>query len=178
MTFRFNLIQRFVFLNLAWLIGMGLYFGYWFSDEMIDTVSRLQSTELFGSLHPELNQRFSLAYFDSGPDEQAAKNERIQMISDQLSGSMSPSEYPLQILWDRKGVLWSNRRDLIGKPIPEDPLLKEGMAGYGRAHLESGMSKILWMWNALAHEDRIINETSSTSYLRILIPISFPKEGM
>ncbi len=176
MSFRFNLIQRFVFLNLAWLAVMGLYFGYWFSDELIDTVTRLQSIDLADALHLDINKRFSLAHFDTPSSDPAAARELMNEISDQMRDPLRPSEYPIQILWDHEKAIWSNRSDLIGKPLPEDPLLNEALQGQKRAKLESKMSRFMWMWNALAHQERILDETTATSYLRILIPICFGKE--
>ncbi len=176
MSFRFNLIQRFVFLNLVWLAVMGLYFGYWFSDELIDTVTRLQSIDLAGALHLDINKRFSLAYFDSTPSDPVAAQELLNEISDQMRDPLRPSEYPIQILWDHEKAIWSNRSELIGKPIPDDPMLGEALQGHDRAKLETRMSRLMWMWNALAHQDLIVGETTATSYLRILIPIRFGKD--
>jgi signal transduction histidine kinase len=176
MSFRFNLIQRFVFLNLAWLAVMGLYFGYWFSDELIETNTRLQSIDLAGALHLDINDRFLLTHFDAVPDDPASSQDRLDQISAQMRDPLPPSEYPVQILWNHEKAIWSNRRELIGIARPADPLLDEALLGFDRAKLETGLSRLTWMWNALAHQDRIIDETSATGYLRILVPIFFEKE--
>jgi signal transduction histidine kinase len=176
MIFRFNLIQRFVFLNLVWLAGMGLYFGYWFSDELVETVTRLQSIDLAGALRLDIDQRFSLVYFDTLPPDSVVAEERLKQIDDQLSTSLRTSEYPVQILWDQDNVIWSNQRNLIGKTLEMDSVLSMAFQGQDRAKLETGQSPLMWMWNALAHEDHILNETTTTSYLRILIPIRFNRD--
>lgn len=176
MSFRFNLIQRFVFLNLAWLAVMGLYFGYWFSDELINTVTRLQTIDLADALKLDINKRFSLVYFDSVPADPADARDRLKEISDQMRDPLRPDEYPVQILWDHEKAIWSNRPDLIGTPIPEDIFLAQALEGREGAELHTGLSRFQSMWYALAHQDRIIDETSATSYLRIVIPIRIGKD--
>ncbi len=176
MSFRFNLIQRFVFLNLVWLAVMGLYFGYWFSDELIDTVTRLNTIDLSDALHLDINNRFFLANFDSVPSDPKSMRDRLNEINGQMRDLLRPTEYPVQILWDHEKSIWSNHGELINTPLPEDQLLKEALQGYNRARLETGQSRLMWMWNALAHPERIVNATTTSCYLRILIPISFKKE--
>jgi signal transduction histidine kinase len=174
MRIRFNLIQRFVFLNLIWLILMGLYFGYWFSDELIDTVTRLQTIDLAGALHLDIEQRFLITDFDTPPDAAAAE-KRLQNIDSQVSSFLRPQDYPVQVLWSHEEVIWSNRKDLIGRVRGEDPLLSFAMKeGQDRAELTRKGSRLSWMWNSLVNSDSIINDSSS--YLRILIPIRMTKD--
>jgi signal transduction histidine kinase len=171
MIFRFNLIQRFVFLNLIWLAGMGLYFGYWFSDELIDSVTRLQSIDLSGTLHLDIDQRFDMSYFDTMPAE-----ERRRLIEQQVVGLRWESEYKLQILWGREGALWSNRKELVGTPLPADLHMTDAFKGTDRADLQRQGSRLAWMWNALVNDESVIKDASS--YLRILIPIRFDKQNV
>ncbi|MCG3198965.1 MAG: Adaptive-response sensory-kinase SasA [bacterium] len=173
MKVRFNLIQRFVFLNLFWLAGMGIYFGYWFSDELIKTVTRLQSVDLADALQLDVNRRILLDDFDIPPTDPGAE-DKTKSIEKQVSGILKPSEYRVQILWGRDRAIWSNRRNLIGTPLEVDPLLSEAFSGLDRAELVSSLSRLSWMWDAIAHGDRIVNDASS--YVRILIPIRFSKE--
>lgn len=177
MRFRLNLIQRFVFLNLLWLTFMCLYFGYWFSEELIKTVTRLTKIDLAGALHLDVNKRFFIDDFDDPPQDPAVQQERIRNLDAQVSGLLGKnSEYHVQILWGPTGVVWSNQRERIGQPLAEDALLSDALLGENRAELQRHGSQLEWMWKAIADSDALVNDASA--YLRMLIPIRIPRNQL
>jgi len=177
MTIRVNLIQQFVFLNLLCMIGMGMYFGFWFSEKLIDSVNRLHSSDLADDLHQDIERRFQFDFFDDLPTDAEEAQKRREVINQQVGGTLYAEVYPTQLLWNPKGVVWSNRPDEVGlSKALNDSLLEEAFGGKDRAELIRSNSHLTWMYKALFDEDSIIEDASS--YLRILIPIRFNKDSL
>ena len=176
MIVRVNLIQKFLLLNLFWHMAVGLYFGYWFSERLIDNVTRLHTTYLTDELRSDITERFKLAAFDDVPkDPEAAelKREAISMDARFLRDEV----YPVQILWNRDQAVWSNRPEWIGRPITVDPLMKEALEDQdGVAELESTYKGMRWMWKALVDQDALINDASC--YLKLLVPVSVARKSV
>jgi signal transduction histidine kinase len=174
MTVRVNLIQKFLLLNLFWHLAIGIYFGYWFSERLIDSVTRLHTTYLAGEFDNDIRERFHIDFFDDPPKEEARAQERLERVGVAAS-FLRPQVYPVQILWNPNSAVWSNRSNRIGKKTGDDPLVMEVLAeGGGVAELESSFNEVTWMWNALFDQEALIRDASS--YLRVLVPIQFKRE--
>ena len=174
---RVNLIQKFLLWNLFWHMVVGLYFGYWFSERLIDSVTRLHTTYLTDELQNDIVQRFKLTAFDpipTDPKEAEIKKEAIDRDARFLRNEV----YPVQILWNRRQAVWSNDDDLIGKEaVTEGSLMKEAFEEQkGTAELESSYTGVVWMWKALVDQEALINEASC--YLRMLIPVTMARESV
>jgi signal transduction histidine kinase len=171
---RVNLIQKFLLLNLFWHMAVGLYFGYWFSERLIDNVTRLHTTYLTDELQSDITRRFKLTAFDDipqDPEEAAIKREVISRDARFLRDEV----YPVQILWNRDRAVWANRPELIGKAVTMDPLMTAALGEQeGVAELESTYEGIQWMWKALVDQSALISDASC--YLKLLVPISVAKE--
>lgn len=171
MTVRVNLIQKFLLLNLFWHLAIGVCFGYWFSQRLIESVTQLHTTYLAGELDTDIRERFHIFFFDDPPKEEAKAKERLE----QIGVAASFLRPPIQILWNRDSSVWSNRPSRIGMETGADPRVLEVLElGEGAAELESSFNKVTWMWNALFDEEALIADASS--YLRVLVPIQFQKE--
>lgn len=176
MIVRVNLIQKFLLLNLFWHMAVGLYFGYWFSERLIDNVTRLHTTYLTDELQTDITQRFKLAAFNDipeDPEEAAIKREVITRDARFLRDEV----YPVQILWNRELAVWSNRPEWVRKEIAMDPLMREAFEDQqGVAELESTYEGIQWMWKALVDQQALIDDASC--YLKLLVPISVARESV
>lgn len=173
---RVNLIQKFLLLNLVWHLAIGVYFGVWFSERLVDSVTRFQTTNLADDLRTGIKDRMLIWFFDDMPEHPGEAAERIAAISDGAN-FLSSDVYETQVLWNRNKAVWSNRPELIGKPLQMDEGFTEAFIdGHEFAELNTNRYGLIWMWKALTDEASVINDASST--LRVLVPIPFRKENV
>lgn len=170
---RVNLIQKFFLWNLVWHFAIGIYFGVWFSERLVDSVTRFQTTNLPEDLRTEIKSRIHISFLDDIPEHPNEAESRLSTISDNAS-FLPTEEYETQILWNRNQVVWSNEPQLIGKPLTLDEGFEETLnQGQEFAELNTHRFGPVWMWKALTDEASVINDAST--YMRVLLPLKFPR---
>ncbi len=173
---RANLIQKFFLINLFWHLAIGTYFGVWFSERLVDSVTRFQTTNLADDLRTGIKDRIHITFLDDMPEHPGEADALRSLIDDNM-GFLSGDVYKTQVLWTRDESVWSNQDERIGQPAQMDEGFQEALNdGKEFAELTTNRYGLTWMWKALTDEEAVINDASSA--MRVLLPIRFTRSSV
>ncbi|MCA9412701.1 MAG: hypothetical protein KC931_07665 [Candidatus Omnitrophica bacterium] len=173
---RVNLIQKFFLWNLVWHLAIGIYFGVWFSERLVDSVTRFQTSNLADDLRTVMRKRIRISFLDEIPKHPNEAQARLESI-EESAGFLSGDVYKTQILWNLDQAVWSNQPSVIGNPLIMDEGFQEAFdKGQEFAELTTNRYGLIWMWQAMTNEEAVINDASSA--MRVLLPIRFPRASV
>ncbi|MCA9441498.1 MAG: hypothetical protein KC964_11870, partial [Candidatus Omnitrophica bacterium] len=160
----------------VWHLAIGIYFGVWFSERLVDSVTRFQTSNLADDLRTVMRKRIRISFLDEIPKHPNEAQARLESI-EESAGFLSGDVYKTQILWNLDQAVWSNQPSVIGNPLIMDEGFQEAFdKGQEFAELTTNRYGLIWMWQAMTNEEAVINDASSA--MRVLLPIRFPRASV